>query len=375
MTTNDVTLYAVPHSLYSGRARSYLIKAGIAYKERAANSAHFHRVVKPNAGGRVSLPTIELGDGTVIRDGAAIIDHFEAQTGHSFSPATAKQNVISRLFDVIGAEGLLRPAMHYRWSFEAENMDFLKYHFRMIVAPGEKNEEHAGKVIHSMRNVAGPSFGVQPHTAQTIESVYLDQLKALDDHFAEHGYLLGGRPCIGDFGLIAPLFAHLGRDPVAVALMQREAMRVFRWVERMNRFASDLCEYEDQSEDWLADDEIPSSLINVLKAMAEDFVPETLAAADCINAWLESQTELVPGSACARGVGMGSFELRGVEIQALAQPYRFYLLERFQAAYDDLPPKDKVEMDHILERAHMTKLISARLSRGIGRRDNLEVWN
>ena len=181
MTKNEVTLYAVPHSLYAGRARSYLIKAGIAYTERAANSVHFHKVVKPKAGGRNSLPTVEFGDGMVIRDGAAIIDHFESQSGHPFSPPSPKQNVISRLFDAIGAEGLLRPAMHYRWSFDAENMDFLKHHFRMIVAPGDKNEEHAEKVIHAMRDVAGPSFGVLPHTTQTIEAVYLDQLKALDE--------------------------------------------------------------------------------------------------------------------------------------------------------------------------------------------------
>ena len=374
MTKNEVTLYAVPHSLYSGRARSYLINAGIAYTEKAANSAHFHEVVKPKAGGRNSLPTVELVDGTVIRDGAAIIDHFESQSGHPFSPQTPKQNVISRLFDVIGAEGLLRPAMHYRWNFDAENMDFLKYHFRMIVALGDKNEAHADKVIHAMRNLAGPSFGVQPHTVKTIEAVYLDQLRSFDDHFAQHGYLLGGRPCIGDFGLIAPLFAHLGRDPVAASLMQREAKHVYRWVERMNRFASDLAEYEDQNERWLAGDKIPSSLLAVMSAMAEDFVPETLAAAECINAWLDGKTDLEPGTECMRGVGMGSFELRGVEIQALAQPYRFYLLERFQSAYANLSSAEALEMDDILGRAGMTDLLSVRLSRSIGRRDNLEVW-
>ena len=31
-------------------------------------------------------------------------------------------------------------------------------------------------------------------------------------------YLLGGRPSIADFGFMAPLFAHLGRDPVPAAL-------------------------------------------------------------------------------------------------------------------------------------------------------------
>jgi len=374
MPADPITLYAVPHSLYAGRARSYLIKAGIPYRETAANSRHYQKVVKPKAGDRNSLPTVELANGDVIRDGAAIIDHFEALSGHAFSPRTPRQNVISRLFDVIGAEGLLRPAMHYRWNFNAEHMDFLKQHFRMIVPFGDANEEMAEKVIHAMKDVAGPSFGVLPPNVDVIEAVYADQLAALDDHFSKHGYLLGGRPCIGDFGMIAPLFAHLGRDPVPLALMQKHAMRVYRWVERMNRSVADLAEFEHQDETWLSDDVIPETLVSVLRAMAEDFVPETLAAAECINAWLAAQEDLPKGTECKRGVGMGSFTLRGVEIIALAQPYRFYLLRRFQDAYAGLDGDSKAQMDEILERAQMTPLLAARLTREIGRANNLEVW-
>ena len=43
-----------------------------------------------------------------------------------------------------------------------------------------------------------------------------------------------------DFGLIAPMYAHLGRDPYPLALMQSRAIHVFRWVERMNRSATSV---------------------------------------------------------------------------------------------------------------------------------------
>ncbi len=69
------TLYAVPFSLYSGKARSYLIKAGIPFREMAPSDPHYHERVLPQAG-RQSLPTIELAEGTVVRDGTQIIDHF-----------------------------------------------------------------------------------------------------------------------------------------------------------------------------------------------------------------------------------------------------------------------------------------------------------
>lgn len=375
MASNPVTLYAVPHSLYSARARSYLIKAGIPYREVSTSSAHYHKVIKEKAGGRMTVPTAELCDGTVIRDGSAIIDHFEALSNHAFAPDTPKQNVISLLFDVIGAEGLLRPAMHYRWSYKQEQFDFLKHHFRIHAQRGEREEQDIEKTMHRMGNVFGPAFGVSPDIAGTIEAVYLDQLEALDKHFADYGYLLGGRPCIGDFGMIAPLFPHLGRDPVPLALMQLKAMRVYRWTERMNYLASDLCEYENQDETWLADDEIPATLVTVMRAMAEDFVPETLAAADSINEWLDAQENLAPGTACGRSVGdKAQFKLRGAEVSAVAQPYRFYLLKRFQDAYDDLQAEDKRDMDAILAQAGMSDLVNARLSRAIGWKNNLEVW-
>ncbi len=373
MTFQPVTLYGVPHSLYTGRARSYLIKADIPYIERAPNTEHYLKTVAPLAGGRRGMPTLEFADGRVIRDGAAIIDHFENETGHSFSPATPKQRFFSRLFDVIGAEGLLRPAMHYRWNFEAENLEFLTYHFQMITSPGAFGADLARKIADQMRQ-ATIGFGVNPQTRDLVEQLYAEQLAAFDRHFTAYPYLLGGRPCIGDFGLIAPLFAHLGRDPKPLSLMQVKGMHVFRWVERMNRRESDLLEFERQDETYLGNDEIPDTLIGLLAMMAEDFVPETLAAAETINAWIAGQDNLTPGTECARAVGFAQFDVRGVTISAIAQPYRFYLLKRAQDDYAALGADDQQAVNAILDACAMTPLLSAALTRDIGRKDNLEVW-
>lgn len=373
MTSSPATLYGVPHSLYTGRARSYLIKAGIAYREQPPNTEHYMTTVLPAAGGRFGMPTLELPDGRVIRDGAAIIDHFEEENGHTFSPTTPKQRFFSRLFDVIGAEGLLRPAMHYRWNFDAENIDFLRLHMAMIVPPGDTGLRMAGKIEEAMRR-ATSSFGVHPETYELIEQVYADQLGALDRHFAEHAYLLGGRPCVGDFALIAPLFGHLGRDPKALALMQAKGAHVFRWVERMNWSEAGLVEFSRKDETYLDDDEIPETLIDLLRAIAEDFVPETLAAAEVINAWIAEQGELTPGTPCTRGVGMGTFEIRGTSIRALAQPYRFYLLKRAQEEHAALEAGDRQALDGMLEACNMAPVLGATLDRDVGLENNSEVW-
>ena len=113
---DPITLYGGAFSLYTGRARSYLIKSKIDYREEPHSSAYFYDVVLPKAGGRRGIPTIEFPNGDVIRDGVAIIDHYESTNGGQFSPETPKQRILSLLFDVIGAEGMLRPCMHYRFN-------------------------------------------------------------------------------------------------------------------------------------------------------------------------------------------------------------------------------------------------------------------
>ena len=369
----DITLYGTPLSLYTGRARSYLIKAGRAYREITPTSAHYRENVVPKAGGRQGIPTIETTTGEVIRDGAAIIDHFEASTGSSFSPKTPKQNIISRLFDVIGAEGLLRPAMHYRWNFPELNLEFLKFHFESVMPRGPGRADKAAKAADRMR-AACMGFGAVPPTFSLIESLYAELLGKLDHHFSQHPYLLGGRPCIGDFGMIAPLYGHLGRDPKPLSLMQARAVRVFRGVERMNRPEPDAGEFEVQDASYLVDDQVPDSLVEVLKQVAIDFMPETRAAADCINAWLEAQKDGLAGTAAPRGVGASSFTVRGVSISALAQPYRFYLLQRVQDEFVSLDQSARERVRSLLARCDMEQVLDIKLSRRIGRANNLEVW-
>ena len=82
-----------------------------------------------------------------------------------------------------------------------------------------------------------------------IEATYLEFLDQFNRHFANFEFLLGSRPSIGDYGLMGPLCAHLGRDPVPRALMEERAPNVYAWVKRMNN-------PQPQSGEFLADDVI-----------------------------------------------------------------------------------------------------------------------
>lgn len=365
------TLYAISHSLYSGRARSYLIKRGIPFRELSTGHESFKAEVLPKAK-LPTIPTLVTPAGDVIRDGAAIIEHFEAAAGRPCTPPGPKQQIVSALFDLIGAEGLLRPAMHYRWNFPGDNLYFVRYHFfysqRDTAARPEKTDAFMERMRHAAR-----MFGVTDDTRDTVEALYLEYLDALNTHFAAQAYLLGWRPCVGDFGLIAPMYAHLGRDPHPLRIMQERAVRVHRWVERMNRPDQDVPEYFEAGSDFLADDAVPDTLVAVLRLLAEDFVPETGAAAGIINAWLGENAPEV-GAKAERMVGMCEFDLRGQTVTAIAQTYRFYLLQRVHELYDTLADGDRVAVDALLTDCGMLELMNTRLDRVVGRDDNLEVW-
>ena len=193
-------LYAITHSLYSGRARSYLIKYQIPFQELSTGHESFKAEVLPK-GKLATIPTLVTPEDEVIRDGAAIIEYFEAANDRPSRPTGPKQRIISALFDVIGTDGLLRPAMHYRWNFPEDNLAFVRYHFLHSQRDTPERSEKTEAMMNRMRHAA-MIFGVTEQTEAVVESLYLDYLEALNTHFEQYPYLLGWRPSIGDLVLL-----------------------------------------------------------------------------------------------------------------------------------------------------------------------------
>jgi glutathione S-transferase len=369
-------LYAMPHSLYSGRARAYLIKQGISFEECSTGHERYKTEVLPEAK-LPTIPTLVTMNGEVIRDGAAIIEHFEVRAGRPSQPKGPRQSVVSALFDVIGSQGLLRPAMHYRWTFPEENADFVRYHFLHSQRDAPGREEKTDYMMDRMRHAA-LIFGVTDDTRELVEALYLAFLDALNSHFEQYPYLLGWRPCIGDFGLLGPLYAHLGRDPYPANLMQRQAPQVWRWVERMNRPDQDAPEYFNAGDDFLADDTVPETLLAVLRVVAKDFMPETHASADFINQWLAKQRPEAGTPAVGRlaeAPGSATFSVDGQQISALAQPYRHFQLQRAKQLFSALNQRDQGAVSTLLESCGLGALLGVSLSRDIERAGNVERWS
>lgn len=367
------TLFGMPGSLYTARARSYLIKQHIDFEEAIPADPAWPTITQ--AVGRWIIPVLVLPDGTMIQDGVAIIDHYEAQGVRlPARPETPVHLAIAHLFEMFGAEGMLRPAMHYRWNFDADNLGFLRRDFMSGLMPGATGYAEAAifAAASGRMRKAAASFGVSAATAPAIEASYLELLGLLDAHFADYPYLLGGRPTLGDYGLIAPLYAHLARDPVPAAIMKTGFYHVWRWTERMNAAQALLGGHAARGEALIDDDAVPATLKALMRFVADDFLPELAAHVAFANDWLAARPELTAGTngldnPGARGIGMAAVEWRGHRINSAVMPYRFWMLDRLQAAV-------RAEARPLFEEVGLGPLLALRTDRPVERRGNLEVW-
>ena len=219
-------LYGMAASLYTGKVRAYMRRNHVPFIEEKAGGERFNTVVK-EAVGRWIIPVIETPDGEFVQDGTDILDYFESKgySAQSIYPTDPVLNIISHLFELFGGEGMLRAAMHYRWNFDDTNLNFLRHTFEDVLPNGLTKEEREPVFLHASGRMrrASVAFGVTPETYQTIEESYSEFLTLFNTHLEDRPFLLGGYPTLGDYGLFSPLYAHLGRDPKPLQLMQMTA--------------------------------------------------------------------------------------------------------------------------------------------------------
>lgn len=369
-------LFGMPGSLYTAKARSYLIKQRIDFEEAVPGDPAWPDITK--AVGRWIIPVLVTPSGEIVQDGAAIIDHIEAAGLARWSayPEAPLHRMLAELFALFGGEGLLRPAMHYRWNFDATNRDFLMADFTAALVPGGSDEARAAvfDMASGRMRKAMAGFGVAPDTIPAIEDSYQAFLALLDAHLAVHPYLLGGRPTLGDYGLIAPLYAHLARDPHPAQQMKSRFHRVWRWTERMNA-AQSLLDGLWPDDSLIGDDDVPETLRALMRFVAEDYLPELAAHVAFANRWLADQPDLVAGTnglpdPAARMIGLAPFEWRGHAVATMVMPYRFFLLQRLQTAIAaaGAPAAD------LLQATGLGALLALKTARPVERHGNLEVW-
>jgi glutathione S-transferase len=366
-------LYGAPHSLYTGKARCYLRNQGISYIERATTHPDFAARILPQIG-RGIIPVLETPDGEVIQDTVDIIDYFEKRgVPYPVYPAGPLQRAVAVIIEYYGGQSMLKHAMHYRWSYREQQEDFLVHAF----ASGS-GAAAAEKIMGRMQAYL-PRLGVTEQSIPKIEASYDALLDILDTHFEQMPYLLGDRPCIGDYGLIGTLFAHLGRDPVPAQIMKLRAPRVYRWVERMTAPGLDVVEYPERAAVFWPEDAIPPSLEPLLAHIAGEIFPELSDKLAFIDEWV-ARTQPADGEPVTekphqRQLGMVQTQFMGVPLEVGVEPYLLFLLQRAADALAEATPADVQRVDEYLQRFNLAAAVPRGLGYGVARRNNIEVWS
>ena len=378
-----LTIYGAPVGMWTGKIRSYLRKQGIPYIERLPTDQVFQSEVMP-AVKRFINPVIRFADGTIVQDTADIIDHLERHGYARFSvyPKSPLQYTVARALDLFGGEGLVRAAMHYRWSYRDYNESFLRHEFGLAYRAIGMTQSAIDQQLDGFMGYLNsylPKLGITEKTASAIEVAYEDLLAALDAHFRVCPYLLGGQPTVADFGLIANLFAHLGRDPYPADLMKRQAPSVFRWTERMMANDPDMPEFPNAAFALADQDVLPETLSPVLKLMAQDYLPELKMAVSHADAWLAKQEHvaaglIVGGKPTVRTIGQGSFTLRGVQLDTVVWPYSLSRLQCVTDSFAQSNPNDQKLIHEYFEAQGLAELLTLKASRRVERKQHLEVW-
>jgi glutathione S-transferase len=379
-------LWGTPHSLYTGKARSCLIKKGLAFVERCPSHPDYKVRVRP-AVGLVTFPVLETPEGQFIQDSTDIVtylDSLDDPASETFmTPSTPVQRVVARLIDGFGLAGMLQAAMHYRWSYRDDQELFLQTEFGRGLYAGADREarRNAGKRVMDFFSSSLPALGITRETAPAIETAYEELLEALDVHFQSYPYVMGWRVSIADLGLIAPMYAHLGRDPYPTALMKKRAPNVARWVERMQLPNTPDGEYVPHDADWLSDDAIPNTLEPVLALVFKDWGPQLGADIASYQQWLDAHPQMQAGDLINANdkhmvhptLGMVSFVWRGVQVQRASAVHGLWLFQTAQDTALAMSSDAGQNLAGLLKRTGGQEVMALCLPRAMERRNNLLV--
>jgi glutathione S-transferase len=315
-------LYGSAVSYYTVKVRSYLRYKGLDFHEARVTGKVAKDIILPATGGWRVVPVLQTPQGECIQDSSIILDQLESvHADRSITPPGLKQQVVSALFELLGDEWLVYPAMHYRWNFKRYNLKYI------LNAFGGNRKAHWPKALRFLGgimpalkfgNVPRFMLGINRSNAPALEAWTQQLLDQLDRHFSRHDYLLGGRACYGDFSLYGPLHAHLALDPYPRTHLIRPRKHLLAWLERMNETPEHLGE-------WLPADGIPETLVPILQWQCRDQLHHIRQLMDATTRWIDNNPE---ASTLPRFIGKADFRINYAHGKRLCTPYSQWMYER-----------------------------------------------
>jgi glutathione S-transferase len=324
-------------SYFSGKTRAYLRYKGVPFEDKAVDALTLLWKI-PRKTGAAVMPVVVTPEGQWLQDTTDIAEALEQRFPEApVTPATPRQRIAAMLLEAWADEWWIPVAMHYRWIypenfrlFQRDAGDGLLPWF-----PRPVKDRLASFVADKMRGYL-PAVGVVPEQRAVMERWTEDMLDALEKHFAVMPFLFGTRPSVADFGLIGPMYGHLGRDPWPKQHLVEPRPHLKAWIARMNQ-------PQVRGGEFLAGDAIPETLQPLLDAVFREFYPMVAGIRDEVRLALKT---LKPGrSRLPRALGMIDFPMGKGRYRRAAMPYTLWMMQRVLDAYAGLDAPGRAAVD------------------------------
>ena len=227
-------LKGAPGSPYTRKMLAYLRYRHIPYQLMIDGNPGLNEMPEPKVG---LLPTFYLpgedGEIQAVVDSTPLIRRFENEfPGRTVLPVDPAVNFINYLIEDYADEWLTKAMFHYRWYYEAdiEKAGNILPRWRGLERPDEELEQMA-KFVRERQISRLYVVGSNDVTANVIEDSYKRFLAVFDRIIEAQRFVLGSRPSSADFAIYAQLTQLAKFDPTPAAICEREAPRVYAWVD------------------------------------------------------------------------------------------------------------------------------------------------
>jgi len=311
-------VYRLDVSYFSGKLEAYLQYKEIPFRRIEATMSRLQHEVAPHSD-VLKVPIVRTPRGEWLQDSTPIIELLEERHPEGrVLPDDPEQAFWTRLLEDYADEWLWRPALHYRWSFDDDRRLMGRRIAREMVDDVPLPLAVRGWIVRRRQHrmyVRGD--GVTAETRAHVEGIYRKTLERLEAIFRQQPFLLGGRPCLADFGFFASMFRHFALDPTPARIMRERAPRTWAWVARLW-----AARHSELAEERPAPGGVPEGWLPLLEDAATGYLPYLR---DNAVAWREGRRRF-------------DWSVQGVRYrQTPVVQYRVWCRERLQDHLEALP--------------------------------------
>lgn len=317
-------VYGSRVSYFTGKLEAYLRYKSIPYTLKGTPYDRAKELREKV--GSVQMPIVDREDGRWMSDTTPILMELEKENPENpIMPADPVVGFIARLIEDYADEWLWRSAMHYRWSYHYSRELISNILADEITTP----VPFPRFVIRRMIRRRQTKFftkrdGVTSATWDHVEQGYFNALDAMSRVLKDRPYILGTKPSLADFGLMAPMFRHFSQDPDPEEIMRTRAPLVYEWVARM----------------WVARDVPDGAFVSSITETLQPLLKEIC----------ETHLQQLASNADAYNKEQSSFEMTVQGCRYTGMPisrYRVYCLERLREHFQAL---DAASQDQVKSR-------------------------